>query len=192
MAQASIPSGRAEQPPAPILFGTILFLASELLFFGGLFAAYFTLRSETSPWPPAGVELDTRLAAVATALLIVSSGTLHLGLRAGATGSRQTMRRCVIVTIVLGVGFLAIQIRDYRTVDFHVSTHAYGTMYYAMTGLHWLHVAAGVVLLTVIVGRMAQGAYREGRLEGAHAIAYYWHFVDVVWIALFSTLFLLR
>jgi cytochrome c oxidase subunit 3 len=98
----------------------------------------------------------------------------------------------IVGTFVLGLGFVALQLTDYLRLDFKVSTNAYGTMYWTMTGLHGLHVLAGLILMLVVLGRIAQGAYRDGRLDGAHAIAYYWHFVDVVWIALFATLFLLR
>jgi cytochrome c oxidase subunit 3 len=190
--QVSVPSDGAVQRTSPIRFGVILFLASELLFFGGLFAAYFALRSRTSPWPPAHVELDLPLAAVATAVLVVSSLTLHLGLTAGERGNLRGLRTWTWVTIALGAAFLGMQLWDWAHLDFSVSTDAYGTIFYAMTGLHGLHVAAGLLLLLVLLGRMAQGAYRDGRLDSAHAIGYYWHFVDGVWIALFATLFLLR
>ena len=182
----------AAQRTSPIRFGVILFLASELLFFGGLFAAYFALRARTSPWPPSHVELDLPLAAVATAVLVLSSFTLHLGLTAGERGDLRGLRLWTWLTIALGAVFLGMQLWDWAHLDFSVSTDAYGTIFYAMTGLHGLHVAAGLVLLLVLVGRMAQGAYRDGRLDSAHAIGYYWHFVDGVWIALFATLFLLR
>ena len=75
---------------------------------------------------------------------------------------------------------------------FEVSSHAYGTMYFAMTGLHGLHVLAGLALMLVVLAGAAQGAYREGGADGVHAVGYYWHFVDVVWIGLFATLFLVR
>ena len=182
-----------EHPGAsPLLFGTILFLASELLFFGGLFGAYFALRARTSQWPPDGVELETLLAAVATALLVLSSGTFHLGVRHAARGRIAGLRRWIVVTLTLGTVFLGIQVFDYSRLTFEVSSHAYGTMYFAMTGLHGMHVLAGLVLMLVVVGRSAQGAYAAGEIDGLHAVGYYWHFVDVVWIGLFSTLFLVR
>ena len=93
---------------------------------------------------------------------------------------------------VRGMAFLGVESYDWLTLDFGVASHAYGTMYYAMTGLHGLHVLAGLVLMIVVLGRLAQGAYRDGRVDGIHAVAYYWHFVDGVWIALFLTLFILR
>ena len=169
---------------SPVRFGTIVFLASETLLFGGLFAAYFTLRAQTSPWPPEGADLDITLAAAATLVLIVSSLTFHLGARAAERG-------WVLATLALGVAFLAMQSYDYAHLPFSVSDHAYGTMYWSLTGLHFLHVTAGAVLMVVVLARAAQGAFRHD-IDGLHAIGYYWHFVDVVWIALFLTLFVLR
>lgn len=177
---------------APILFGTILFLASELLFFGGLFGAYFALRAETSPWPPRVVVLEAAVAATATALLVLSSFTFHLGLVAARRERPSGVRVWVVVTIVLGAVFLSLQMYDWLRLPFEVSSNAYGTMYYAMTGLHGLHVVAGLVLMIVALARLAQGAYRGGRVDGLHAVGYYWHFVDIVWVALFTTLFLVR
>lgn len=177
---------------SPLLFGTILFLASELLFFGGLFGAYFALRARTSPWPPEGAELETALAAVATALLVASSGTFHLGLKEAAKGHIAGLRLWIGVTLALGTVFLGIQMYDYSRLSFEVSSHAYGTMYFAMTGLHGLHVLAGLALILVVLGRSAQGAYEVGRVDGVHAVGYYWHFVDVVWVGLFTALFVVR
>ncbi len=192
MDQAPASAELAPPQVVPVLFGTIVFLASELLLFGGLFAAYFTFRAETVPWPPAGVELAVRLAAIGTLLLLLSSGTYHLATLAGKRGEFRRMRGWVIATFCLGAGFLGLEVFDWTHLDFKISSDAYGTMYYALTGIHGLHVLAGLVLMLVVLGRLAQGAYRDGRIEGAHAIGYYWHFVDVVWIALFATIFVLR
>ncbi len=182
-----------EHPGASLLlFGTILFLASELLFFGGLFGAYFALRARTSQWPPGGVELETVLAAVATALLVLSSGTFHLGVRDAARGRIAGLRRWIVVTLALGAMFMGIQVFDYSRLSFEVSSHAYGTMYFAMTGLHGMHVLAGLVLMLVVLGRSGHGVFVPGKIDGLHAVGYYWHFVDAVWIGLFATLFLVR
>jgi cytochrome c oxidase subunit III len=192
MARVSTSVERERPGAPPLLFGTILFLASELLFFGGLFGAYYALRAETSPWPPAGVELETALSAFATALLVISSFTFQAGVRAAERGRGGGFRWWTLVSLTLGAAFLAIQIFDYTRLSFGVSSNAYGTMYFAMTGLHGLHVLAGLCLMVVVLGRAAQGAYEGGRVDGLHAAAYYWHFVDVVWLGLFATLFLVR
>ena len=196
MVQASQSLDRSRRGLSPLLFGTVLFLASETLFFGGLFAAYFSLRSETSPWPPAGVHLDVVLGAIATAMLVASSFTLHAGLGAGRSGRHAAMRRWVLVSIALGLGFIACEIWDWvhmwTAESVRVSSNAYSTLFYAMTGFHGLHVLAGIVLMLVVLGRLSQGAYRDGRTDSAEAVTLYWHFVDVVWIGLFVTIFLVR
>jgi cytochrome c oxidase subunit III len=192
MAQAPAAIATAPREIAPIRFGTIVFLASELVFFGGLFAAYFTLRSQTSPWPPSGVELDVARPSVATALLVLSSFTFVAGLRGARAGRLASLRRWIVVTILLALAFLGLQLLDWVQAGFSVSSHAYGTMVYAMTGFHGFHVIAGVLLMLVVLGRMAQGAYRDGNVDGPEAVGYYWHFVDVVWIGLYATIFLLR
>ena len=182
---------RGEVDISPLLFGTILFLASELLFFGGLFAAYFNLRADTTPWPPAGVELELVPAddrhAPARRVELHLPGRRRRGssIRARCEGGRSRRSRSASHSST-------IQLFDWLQLDFGVSSHAYGTMFYSMTGFHGLHVVAGVLLMLVVLGRVMQGAYRDGNVDGAEAIAYYWHFVDVVWIALFATIFLLR
>jgi cytochrome c oxidase subunit 3 len=192
MAQSPVVAGRMNRPTPPLLFGTVVFLASELLFFGGLFAAYFALRAETTPWPPSGVALHTTLPAIATGLLVASSFTFHAAIAAGDRRELGAFRRWIVLTLVLGAGFLAAQLWDYSHLNFQVSSSAYGTLFYAMTGFHGLHVAAGLVLMLVILGRLAQGAYRDGDVDGARAISYYWHMVDGVWVGLFLTLYVLR
>jgi cytochrome c oxidase subunit III len=182
----------AERRVEPLLFGVVLFLASELMFFGGLFAAYFFIRAGTSPWPPDAADLETLPAAIATAMLVASSGTFQLGVRAARTGNLRGFRVWTVVTFVLGVAFLGIQAREWTHLPFEVSTNAYGTLFYGMTGFHGLHVIGGLVLMLVVLGRAAQGAYHGGEVTGIEATAYYWHFVDVVWLGLFATLFLIR
>ena len=192
MAEVSTSAVQHRPGASPIMFGTILFLASELLFFGGLFGAYYALRAQTALWPPAGVELDTTLAAIATAILVVSSVTFQLGLVAAREARTAGLRMWIVVTLALGAVFLGIQLFDYSELPFEVSSHAYGTMYFAMTGLHGLHVLAGLLLMLVVLARAARGAYRIGNIDSVHAVGYYWHFVDIVWIGLFATLFVVR
>jgi cytochrome c oxidase subunit III len=183
-------STRARVPP--LLLGTFLFLASELVFFVALFGAYFTLRSETSPWPPTDAEIDPLLSGIATGLLVLSSVTYVLAFRRARAHDLGSFRRWLLLTFALGAVFLVLQLVDYSKLGFSVSSNAYGTMFYAMTGFHGAHVVAGLLLMAVVFGRSRQGAYREGEQLGVEAVGYYWHFVDVVWIALYATLYLLR
>ena len=192
MATVPAAAATAERRIPPLLFGTVLFLVSELIFFGSLFAAYFALRAQTDRWPPEGVELELLIPTVGTILLVLSSVTFQLGVIAAERDRVGGLRAWTAASLLLGAVFIGLQLSDYAQLDFAVSSHAYGTIFYAMTGFHGLHVAAGLALMLVILGRIAQGAYRGGRVESVHAIGYYWHFVDVVWIALFTTLYLLR
>ena len=182
--------GRVRVPP--LLLGTFVFLASEFVFFVALFGAYFTLRAETSPWPPVDAEVDPVLSGVATALLVVSSLTYVLSARAAGRHDLRGFRRWLGATFALGGVVLALQLVDYSQLGFAVSSHAYATLFYAMTGFHGAHVVAGLILMLVVFGRSMQGAYTEGEPLGVEAVGYYWHFVDVVWIALYATLYLLR
>ena len=182
----------SERRVDPLLFGVVLFLASELMFFGGLFASYFFLRARVAPWPPEPAELETIPAAIATAVLAASSGTYLLGVRDARAGHLRGLRVWTIATFVLGAAFLSMQAREWTRLPFEVSTDAYGTLFYAMTGFHGLHVLAGLVLMVVVLGRSWQGAYDRGEIRGVEATGYYWHFVDAVWLALFGTLFLIR
>jgi cytochrome c oxidase subunit 3 len=176
----------------PLLFGMILFIASESVFFAGLFASYFFLRGVTFPWPPAGTDLDTLRSALATLVLLASSGTYQLGIASARRGRIRTMNAWIAITFVLGAAFVSVQAYDWTTLSFTVSSSAYGTLFYSMTGFHGLHVIGGLALMLVVLGRSEQGAYREGEVRGVEAVGYYWHFVDVVWLGLFSTLFLIR
>jgi cytochrome c oxidase subunit III len=172
--------------------GAIVWLASELMFFGGLFAAYFTLRSMTDVWPPEGIELDTLPSLINTLILILSSGTMILGVRAFERGDRLAFQRWTVVTLALGAAFFVEQIREYTVLDFGVGTNAYGSIYYLLTGFHAAHVFAGLVLLATAVA-LARGTGPLSRHTGSvDAVSYYWHFVDVVWVAVFVTIFVIR
>jgi cytochrome c oxidase subunit III len=182
----------ARQQPSMLAVGAVVWLASELMFFGGLFAAYFTLRAEAEVWPPADVELETLLSAIFTLFLIASSGTMVLAVRALERGHRAVMVRWLGVTLALGALFLANQIREFYSLDFQLSSNSYGSIYYLMTGFHALHVAAGLLLMLVALAIATGPAPLARRGPVVESIGYYWHFVDVVWIGLFATIFVIR
>ncbi len=192
MADGAATEAPGRQQPSMLSVGTVVWLASELMFFGGLFAAYFTLRAETRVWPPAGVELETLVSAIFTAFLIASSGTMVLAVRSLERGDRAGMIRWVLLTFALGALFLANQFREFFTLDFQISSNSYGSIYYLMTGFHGLHVLGGLVLMLVALA-IATGSGPLGRRGPVvESIGYYWHFVDVVWIGLFTTIFVIR
>jgi cytochrome c oxidase subunit 3 len=172
--------------------GTVVWLASELMFFGGLFAAYFTLRAAAATWPPHGVHLETASSAVATVLLVSSSGTMHLAVRSLERHDRLAMQRWLMVTVALGALFLSNQVRELFILDFKVSSNGYGSMYYLMTGFHGLHVLAGLVLILIAFGIATGPGPLARRGPVVESVSYYWHFVDVVWIGLFTTIFVIR
>jgi cytochrome c oxidase subunit 3 len=185
-------AGRTGVRTPPLLLGTVLFLASELMFFGGLFAAYFTLRAESAGWPPAGVDLSPLTPSIMTAILLTSSLTIHSAIVAVRRGDSRAMRRWMLVTMALGSAFLGLKGHEWATAGFRVHSHAYGTIFFGMTGFHGLHVLGGLVLMAVILGRAAQGAYANGDGVAPEAVAYYWHFVDVVWVGLYSTIYFIK
>ena len=168
----------AERRVPPSLLGMTLFVSSEVMFFGALFAAYFTLRGNAEAWPPAGsIEASLVLPSLLTVCLLASSVTVHAGrLKA---------------TIALGLLFLAGQAWEYSELareGFSASSDVFATLFFTLTGFHGLHVAAGLVMLTTVFLRRER--YGEG--GPAEAVSYYWHFVDAIWVLVFVTLYVLR
>lgn len=173
-------------------FGVVVFLASDIMLFAPFFAAYFLLRSTTEIWPHEGVELDTARAAAATAVLVASSFTLIAGDRAHARGDGAAMRRWLIATIVLGAAFLVNQFAEYATLSFHADDHAYGSIYWGLTGLHTAHVTAGVCALGLLYVRAARSKSLDEITPWASGVSLFWHLVDVVWIGVFMTIWVIR
>jgi len=180
----------------PIL-GMLLFITSEVMFFAGLFAAYFNVRASAPVWPP--VEFQDKLHVLplvgpATVLLISSSFTMQLAIWAIRRGDRTGFLRGVALTFVLGLTFLILQAGDYIILyseGVRLDAGTFGTTYYTLTGFHGAHVLAGVIMLGVVLYRGMAGQFSARHHDAVEATSLYWHFVDVVWIALFSTLYLL-
>jgi cytochrome c oxidase subunit III len=188
--------------------GTMVWLSSELMFFGGLFAMYFTLRS-TSPelWAENTATLNVPLAFVNTLVLVASSFTAQAGVFAAErlqphrTGGPFSLKRWgmvewFILTFIMGAIFVSVQAYEYAVLVSHgvtVDASAYGSAFYITTGFHALHVTGGLIAFLFIIGR-AYLAKRFGHHEATSAIvvSYYWHFVDVVWIALFAIVYFLK
>ncbi len=184
---------RAEPERLSLLtVGIVLFLGSELMFFAALFAMYFTLRSQAGAWPPPGTNLDLLEPSIFTAILVSSSGSMQMAVRSIRSGDRRAMRRWILVTMLLGIVFLGGQAHGYAKANFDIASSAYGSAFYTMTGFHALHVFAGLILMVVLLGRAAAGAYSAKDHAGVEVAAYYWHFVDVVWIGLYSAIYLIK
>ncbi|MEO6912722.1 MAG: cytochrome c oxidase subunit 3 [Candidatus Baltobacteraceae bacterium] len=176
----------------PLVFGVVLFLASELMFFAGLFAAYYDLRSQTAQWPPSGVHLDVLESGIGTLLLALSSGAMLLVTRALNKNKSRVARGWIGAAILLGVAFLAIAMHGWSKNTFGVNSHAYGSVFYTMTGFHALHVLVGVILLCALFFGLRSNALRGNNRAGAEAIMYYWHFVFIVWLGIWGTIYLVR
>jgi cytochrome c oxidase subunit 3 len=189
---ASAPEGRTtERRPPPLGVGTVVWLASELMFFAGLFAAYFTIRAQNDPWPPDGVELETLRATIFTVVLVVSSFTMHGAVVAAKRHDRDAALRWLGLTGFLGALFLANQGVEWSTATFSISSDAYGSLFFLMTGFHGLHVLGGLAFMVGVAGMIA-GRSRAPTHQVVDMCAYYWHFVDVVWVAMFTTIFVIR
>lgn len=188
--------------------GTMVWLSSEVMFFGGLFAMYFTLRS-TSPtlWEESSALLDWQLALANTIILVLSSVTAQFGVfaaerlqprRSGGilAVKHWGMVEWFILTFIMGAVFVSVQSYEYAVLvseGITIPANAYGSAFYITTGFHALHVAGGLVAFLFVIGR-AYLAKRFGHHEATSAIvvSYYWHFVDVVWIVLFAIVYFLR
>ena len=178
--------------PSILGVGVVVWLASELMFFAGLFAAYFKLRSASEVWPAEDAELATGRTAVATGFLIASSFTMHLAVRSSEGGDRHRSVRWLFVTMFLGGVFLTNQAIEYVELPFSISSHAYGSMFYLLTGFHGLHVLGGLGFMLGVIAIIAGRTSRSPVGPPVTVCAYYWHFVDVVWVVMFATIYLLK
>jgi cytochrome c oxidase subunit 3 len=184
----------------PIL-GMLLFICSEVMFFSGLFAAYFSVRATSIHWPPVtdsaalnehfNLHGEPWFAAALTLILVTSSFTCQFAVWAIRRDDRTGFVRNIAVTLVLGIVFLLGQLYDYSTIGFGVSDTPFGTTFYTLTGFHGAHVFGGAVMLSVVLYRGLAGQFSSRHHDAVEATSLYWHFVDVVWIALFSTLYIL-
>jgi len=192
--------------PNLVSVGTIIWLSSELMFFAGLFAMYFTMRSVHSDhWPmqlPDGKEIDLALwhgipayALPFTIILVASSFTCQWGVFAAEQGDVFKLRRWFTFTFVLGLIFVLGQANEYRMQVGEgntISATGYGSVFYLTTGFHGLHVIGGLVAFVFYLIRTTLGRFTPAQATAAIVVSYYWHFVDVVWIGLFATIYLIR
>ena len=179
--------------PSMLGVGTIVWLSSELMFFSGLFAAYFTLRANhTGSWPPVGIKLDVIQSGVFTLILVMSSVTMQKGVYEVEHGRRRAAIWWIVLTITMGLSFVANQAVEWSQVGFGPQTNSFGSLFFVMSGLHGLHVILGLVAMVFLIGRMAGPTNDPGELPAVQSLSYYWHFVDIVWVALYSVLFLVH
>ena len=181
--------------PTPLL-GMILFIASEVMFFGGFFGAYFDLRAGAPVWPPATPHIEPLeiwpIATILTVVLVSSSFTAHAGLLSIKRGDRRGLTRWLVVTLILGFTFLSLQIYDYAHLGFGLRDGIFATLFYTMTGFHFAHVLGGALFMYLLVLQSHRGIFTPEDHTAVTSGVIYWHFVDVVWIGLFSTYYLLK
>jgi cytochrome c oxidase subunit 3 len=169
----------------------MIWLGSEFMFFSGLFAAFFTIRSSNAVWPPAKIHLDTIQALVFTFVLLASSPTMQLAVWAQERKEFKKANAWLLTSLLLGAAFLANQMYEWKTLPLTPKTNAYGSLFFIMSGLHGLHVLLGLVAMIALMGRLRGQKGDPGETAVFQGVSYYWHFVDIVWIGLFSCLFLL-
>ena len=207
--QSAVPRTPASRPNL-VSVGTIIWLSSELMFFAALFAMYFTIRSvdkgQGLPWPMA--HLDLPLGSANTTVLVLSSVTCQMGVFAVERGQMRRaasifkfwkwgLREWYVLSFLMGLYFICGQGYEYldliRKEGLTLSSSNYGSVFYLTTGFHGLHVAGGLVAFLFLLGRTfaARTVTREQQVS-AIVVSYYWHFVDVVWIALFTTIYLIH
>jgi cytochrome c oxidase subunit 3 len=187
-------------PPANVssrveaqFLGMLLFIISEIMLFGAFFTAYFFIRvvGGAEWFPFDGLELPVGIAAVNTAILISSSFTMHWALEGARNDNRRALRVGILTTLLLGLTFLTIQINEYVHLGFPISENAQTTVFYSLTGLHGAHVFVGLTLLTIVTIRAFRGHFTAKEHRGVEVPGIYWHFVDIMWILVFSSLYLL-
>ena len=177
-----------------LAIGVMIWLGSEVMFFSGLFAAFFTIRANTlGPWPPAGTTLDTLRAGFFTLVLVSSSFTMQYAVYHAEYRRRKQARFWIGITIFLGAIFLGNQVFEWLFNPTRWYTNSFGSLFYIMSGLHGLHVFIGLVAMVFLLGRMRGDIGGDpGELSVVQGVSYYWHFVDIVWVGLYSCLFLLK
>ena len=196
-----------QQQRDSVSLGMWLFLVTEIMFFGGVFAAYALYRaSYPQAFAEASHHLDVGLGAINTAVLIGSSLTMVLAVHAATQRQQRATVGWLLLTIVLGSVFLGVKAVEYshKFHDHLVPGHAFVfkgppggpaqiffSLYFAMTGIHALHMGVGIVILLLMTVRAARGRYTQGWHDPVELMGLYWHFVDIVWIFLFPLLYLI-
>jgi cytochrome c oxidase subunit 3 len=175
--------------------GILLFIVSEVMLFGAFFASYFFIRvvANEGAWPPEPFELPVAVAGMNTAILISSSFTIHWALEGIRRDNRRALQMGMAMTWLLGATFLFIQLNEYVHIGFSARDGAFGSIFYGLTGLHGAHVFVGLLLLSIVNVRVWRGHYGPKAKDhlGVEVPGIYWHFVDVMWIIVFTTVYVI-
>jgi cytochrome c oxidase subunit 3 len=175
--------------------GTIVWLSSELMFFAALFAMFFSIRAAApGMWAHHSEALNIPYALVFTVILVSSSITCQIGVFAAERGDVHALRRWFFITFVMGLIFVLGQGNEYRNLvgeGIKINADGYGSMFYLTTGFHGLHVTGGLIAFIFYMIRTTMGRFTPAQATAAIVVSYYWHFVDIVWIALFFMIYIL-
>jgi cytochrome c oxidase subunit 3 len=184
--------------PNMVSVGTIVWLSSELMFFAALFAMYFTLRSVEGQtvWDDSNSLLNVPFSTVNTLVLVASSVTCQIGVFAAERGDVKRLRFWFVITFLMGAFFVGGQLYEYSSLvheGLTLSSSGFGSVFYLTTGFHGAHVTGGLIAFLFVLGRTyAARRFTHEQATSAIVVSYYWHFVDVVWIGLFCTIYLLK
>jgi cytochrome c oxidase subunit III len=174
--------------------GMFLFIASEAMLFGSFFAVYFfdrVVNPEAGAWPPPPFEFPVFVAGVNTAILVTSSFTMHWAVQSIRRGNRAGLQAGLVLTIALGAAFLCTQLIEYAHVGFNTSDGAFASVFFGLTGLHGAHVFIGLSLLVMAAVRAFRGHFSPEHYHGVEIPGIYWHFVDIMWIVVYTAIYLL-
>ena len=197
---ASAEAPHAAHPPAAHqssridarTLGMLLFIASEVMLFGSFFTAYFFIRVVNhEPWPPHPFHLPVFVAFVNTAILVTSSFTMHWSLQSIKRGNRAGLQAGLTLTFLMGLTFLITQAIEYSRIGFNTTNGAFATIFFCLTGLHGAHVFVGLSILLFMTIRAFRGHFSPENHHGVEIGGIYWHFVDVMWIVVFTTVYVL-
>jgi cytochrome c oxidase subunit 3 len=170
----------------------MLFIISEVMIFGAFFTAYFFIRVVThDPWPAHGTKLPEAVAGINTAVLLSSSLTIHWATVSIKRGNRWGLKAGMATTFLLGLTFLSIQVNEYIHIGFAPHDTAQGTIFYSLTGLHGAHVFIGLCMLLMVTIRSFRGHYSPEAHRGMEVPGIYWHFVDIMWVVVYTTVYVI-
>jgi cytochrome c oxidase subunit 3 len=186
------PAANRSSRVEPQLLGMLLFIISEVMVFGAFFTAYFFIRvANGDPWPAHGTTLPVVPTLFNTFILVSSSFTMHWAQTGIKNGNRFALKAGMLTTFLLGCTFLFLQVNEYANIGFAPQDHAQGTIFYGLTGLHGAHVFIGLTLLLIVCIRSFRGHFTPEEHRGVEIPGIYWHFVDVMWIVVYLTVYVI-
>jgi Heme/copper-type cytochrome/quinol oxidase, subunit 3 len=177
---------------APQVLGMFLFIGTEVMLFGSFFTAYFFVRVVNgTPWPTPPFHLPIFVAFLNTCILVTSSFTMHWAQTSVKRGNAWGLRAGLLLTFLMGLTFLITQVIEYARVGFNTSDGGFATIFFCLTGLHGAHVFVGLSILAFMTIRAFRGHFSPEHHHGIELAGIYWHFVDIMWIIVYLTVYIL-